>query len=755
MNQQLNRECQWVEHMKVKGQVERVLYVNEENGYSVFKVKLHDRKDLVTAVGNLISVTPGEVVELSGNWVNHPKFGIQFKVQDCRTVMPATVEGIRRYLGSGLIKGIGPIMAGRIVGKFQLETLDVIEKDVSRLAEVEGIGPKRIEMIRKAWEDQKEIREVMMFLQAHGVSTAYATKIFKFYGNEAIGILKENPYRLAMDIYGIGFLTADKIARKLGFPMDSPRRIAAGILYVLNQAADSGHVFLPHGKLVRKTMETLGVRDAQVAEQILVLVNEKKLVVDTSDESVSVDPMISATTPVYLPQFFVAETLVAKRLAALWGTPRKTRKIDVDKALEWVQGRLGIKLAAEQASALKKAMEEKVVIITGGPGTGKTTLIRAILEIYGKITEKILLAAPTGRAAKRMSETTGWPASTIHRLLKFSPAEGGFRHNDKNPIDVQLLIIDEVSMVDIILFHHLLKALPPSCQVVAVGDVDQLPSVGPGQVLKDMIASKNIPVVELKEIFRQARESLIIVNAHRINSGEFPFIRPKSTGELLDFYFIESEDTEKVQELILQLCTNRIPKRFGFDPINDIQVITPMHRGSVGAGTLNEKLQQALNPGTRFVQRGASIYRLNDKVMQIRNNYEKEVFNGDIGQIVAIDPEMQELVVDFDGRQVYYEFSDLEELTLAYAISVHKSQGSEYPAVVMPVVTQHFMLLQRNLLYTAVTRAKKLAVLVGSKRALAIAVNNDRTRKRYSLLSERITEAFREKEVDLDIYVNP
>ena len=693
-------------------------------------------------------------MELTGEWINHPRFCEQFKINEYKTLMPATIEGIRRYLGSGLIKGIGPVMARRIVEKFKLKTLDVIEENIGALSQVEGIGPKRIEMIKRAWDDQKEIREVMLFLQSHGVSTAYATKIFKFYGHDSIGILRDNPYRLAMDIYGIGFLTADRIAQKLGFPLDSPKRIAAGILYVLNQAADSGHVFLPYKELVKKSMETLGVEGKQIKNQILELAREERLMLETSERPELPTLEIPSTTPVYLPQFFISERLVSKKLEVLFRAPKKIRKINAVKAAEWVQKKLEIELAREQKRALTKAIEDKIVIITGGPGTGKTTLVRAILEIYGKVTEKIMLAAPTGRAAKRMSETTGWPASTIHRLLKYNPAEGGFSYNDKNPLDVRLLILDEISMVDIILFYHLLKALPNSCQLILVGDVDQLPSVGPGQVLKDLIDSQKIPVVTLEEIFRQAKESLIVVNAHKINNGEFPYTRSKPNDELSDFYFIENEDTEKVQELILQLCKERIPKRFGFDPINEIQVITPMHRGQVGAGVLNQKLQEVLNPERKLVQRGAMLYKMNDKVMQIRNNYDKEVFNGDIGRIIAVDPEMQELVVNFDGRHVYYDFTDLDELTLAYAISVHKSQGSEYPAVVMPIVTQHFILLQRNLLYTAVTRAKKLVVLVGSKRALAIAINNNKTQNRFSLLSEKICEAFEKGEVCCDIHVN-
>lgn len=728
--------------MRISGQVERVVFSSDDTGYTVFRLKVPGQKNLVTAVGMLASLRPGEVVELHGEYVNHPKFGKQFKVNRYSTLMPATVEGVKRYLGSGLIKGIGPVMAHRIVDKFHISTLDIIENNIDSLTKVEGIGPKRVEMIRKAWEEQKEIRQVMMFLQAHDVSSTYATKIFKQYGQESIHILKENPYQLAMDIHGIGFLTADKIAQKMGFPTNSPKRIASGIVYTMNQAGESGHVFLPYQKLVEKAGSILDVKSENIHEGIRNLLKEKRLIPEPQEKGTDLEPQIPSDTPIYLPQFHVSERLSAKRLVTLFRFPKNIRKIDKEKAIDWVQRELAITLAHEQKEALERVIQEKVVVITGGPGTGKTTLVRSILRIYNQLTEKILLAAPTGRAAKRLSEATGYPARTIHRLLKFSPSEGRFRYNDKNLLNVDLMVLDETSMIDIILFHHLLKALPPSTILVLVGDADQLPSVGPGQVLKEIIESGKIPVVKLKEIFRQARESLIIVNAHRINQGSFPFFQTKEEEKLQDFYFIENDETGDILNVVIALCKERIPKRFKLNPIDDIQVLTPMHRGEVGGINLNEKLQDVLNPSSKSIRRGENLFKMNDKVMQTVNNYNKEAFNGDIGRIIAIDEEMQEVLVDFYDRKVMYDFSDMDELTLAYAISVHKAQGSEYPAVVMPVVTQHFMLLQRNLLYTAVTRAQKLVVLVGSKKALAIAINNNKTQKRYSLLARIISEAW-------------
>jgi len=720
---------------EISGQIERITYTNEENGYTIARVKIYGQRDLITVVGFLMSPTPGEILNMRGEWINHPKFGEQFKVVDYKTTVPATVFGIQKYLGSGLIKGLGPVIAGRIVKKFGEKTLDVIEKDIEKLVMVEGIGKKRIAMIQNAWDEQKEIRDVMLFLQSHGVSSGYATKIFKQYKNRSIAVVTENPYRLAMDIFGIGFVIADSIAEKLGFPKDSPLRVEAGILYVLHQLSDEGHVFYPYEYLVKKSRETLGVERDAIVEALGNLAINKKIVLEDLNESI--DEFKDNNKGVYLAKFHLCETSIATRLKTLSIAPKSIRSVNVENALEWVQERLDIRLAENQAKAIRCALENKIMVITGGPGTGKTTIINAILKIFSKLKVKTLLAAPTGRAAKRMSEATGHEAKTIHRLLEYSFAKGGFQKNEEKPLTCDLLILDEVSMIDTVLMHHLTKAIPTFATVILVGDVNQLPSVGAGNVLNDIIASGVIPVVKLKEIFRQARESRIVVNAHQINNGILPTFEDDVPGN--DFFFIQQEDPEKVLEIILELTKERIPKRFGLDPVDDIQVLTPMHKGMVGAENLNTELQKSLNPSQVEIARGNRNFRVNDKVMQIRNNYDKEVFNGDIGRIVGMRPDENEMTVLFDGRNVAYEFYELDELVLAYAVSVHKSQGSEYPAVVIPILTQHYILLQRNLIYTAVTRGRNLVVMVGTRKALAMGVNNDKTQKRFTHLRHRLS----------------
>ncbi len=720
----------------LQGQIERITYTNDENGYTVAKVKIDGRRDLVTVVGNLIAPTPGEIIKMDGEWTNHPRYGEQFKIIHYKSLVPASVYGIEKYLGSGLIKGIGPIMAKRIVERFGKETLDVIEKEIENLAEVDGIGKKRIGMIRKAWEDQKEIREVMIFLQAHGVGSGYATKIFKQYGNRSIKIVKENPYRLATDIFGIGFIIADHIAEKLGFAKDSEVRVEAGILYVLHQLADEGHVFYPYEPLVKKSQETLGVDREVILKALATIAGDKMIVIE--DLKGDIEDLREEYKAVYLAKFHRSETSIVTRLKTLINSPKSIRNIASEKAIEWVQRQLAITLAKKQMEAIRCAVDHKLMIITGGPGTGKTTIINAILKIFSRLGVKIMLAAPTGRAAKRMSEATGHEAKTIHRMLEYSIRKGGFQKNDLNPLNCDLMIIDEASMIDTILMHYLLKAIPPGTTFILVGDVNQLPSVGAGNVLKDIIASGELQVVELNEIFRQARESLIIVNAHKINNGQLPSFKP-SGQKPDDFYFIEQEDPEEVLRIILELAKERIPRRFGFDPVDDIQVLTPMHKGVVGAGNLNAELQKALNPVEGGVMRNNQYFRINDKVMQIKNNYDKEVFNGDIGRITSIDPVDQVVTISFDGRAIAYDYTDLDEIVLAYAVSVHKSQGSEYPSVVIPILTQHYILLQRNLVYTAVTRARDLVVMVGTMKALAIGVNNDKTQKRYTGLRQRLS----------------
>ncbi|MCG6974088.1 MAG: ATP-dependent RecD-like DNA helicase [Desulfobacterales bacterium] len=720
--------------IELSGQIERITFTNEENGYTIAKVKIHGRQDLVTIVGYLMSPTPGEMLNMKGEWVNHPKFGEQFNVTEYKTTVPATIFGIQKYLGSGLIKGLGPVIASRIVKKFGERTLDVIENDIEKLALVEGIGKKRIVMIQNAWEEQKEIRDVMLFLRSYGVGSGYATKIFKQYGNRSIAVVKDNPYRLATDIFGIGFVTADSIAKKIGFPKGSSKRIEAGILYVLNKLSDDGHVFYPYEYLVKKSRETLEVERDAIVKGIGDLAINKQIVLEDLNESI--DEFKANNKSVYLAKFHLCETGIAARLKTLSASPKSIRNIDAESALQWVQKRLDIRLAENQAKAVRCALENKIMVITGGPGTGKTTIINAILKIFSELRIKILLAAPTGRAAKRMSEATGHDARTIHRLLEYSFTKGGFQKNEDKPLSCDLLILDEVSMIDTVLMYHLTKAIPTFATVVLVGDINQLPSVGAGNVLNDIIGSHVVPVVELNEIFRQARESRIIVNAHKINNGILPTFEDHVPGN--DFYFIQQEDPEKVLDIILELIKERIPKRFDLDPVHDIQVLTPMHKGLVGADNLNTTLQESLNPSKTEIIRGNRNFRVNDKVMQIRNDYDKEVFNGDIGMIADIQPDENEITVTFDGRHVVYEFYELDELVLAYAVSVHKSQGSEYPAVVMPVLSQHYILLQRNLIYTAVTRGRNLVVMVGAINALAMGIQNDKTQRRFTYLRYRL-----------------
>ena len=718
----------------LKGQIERITYTNEENGYSVVKLKVYGRADLVNAVGSMMAPTPGEILDLKGEWSNHPKFGEQFKITHYKTEVPATVYGIQKYLGSGLIKGIGPVMAKRIVKKFGEATLDLIETDADKLVAVAGIGKKRIAMIKAAWEEQKEIREVMLFLQTHGVSSGYATKIFKQYGDQSIAVVQENPYRLATDIFGIGFITADGIAEKLGFDKQCQVRAEAGILYILHQLADEGHVYFPYEPLIQKCREMLEIERDLIIRAIGTNILAARIVLEDLNDDTG--EFLENNKGVFLKKFHVSETGIAARLKRLLTAPKAIRAIDAQKAVDWVQKRLAIDLAENQAEAIKCASQNKILVITGGPGTGKTTIINAILKIFTPLKIRIQLAAPTGRAAKRMSEATGHEARTLHRLLEYSMKKGGFQKDHKHPLPCELLIVDEASMIDTILMHHLLKAIPLQATFILVGDIHQLPSVGAGNVLKDIIASHAIPVVKLDKIFRQARESRIIVNAHRINGGKMPL--SQNPGENSDFFFIEQEDPEQVLNTILDLAGKRVPEYFGLDPMNDIQVLTPMHRGVVGAGNLNLALQNRLNQNTQGIERGNRTFRMGDKVMQIKNNYDKEVFNGDMGRIVRLEPETREVIISFEGRELPYDFMDLDEVILAYAVSVHKSQGSEYPAVIIPILIQHYMLLQRNLIYTAVTRGKKLVILVGTRKALAIGIRNDKTLKRYTLLEKRL-----------------
>jgi len=709
----------------LKGTLERIVYENTETGYTIVRFTSREYpNELLTVIGNLMSANPGETLLLQGEWVNNPQYGRQFKIEKYETVMPATVIGIKKYLGSGLIKGIGPVMASRIVTHFGMDTIDIIEKSPRKLSQVPGIGAKRISMVMQAWQEQREIKNIMLFLQSHNVNTSHAVKIYKTYENESISVVRENPYQLADDIYGIGFKTADTIAQNLGVEKDSPNRIMAGIEYVLNQQADEGHVYLPEGELVVESCKILEANPEQIRNGIAGLLVKEAIVIEED--------------AIYLAPFYYAETGVANGIARLIQTQSPGQiPYNIERTISEVERMMNIRLAENQQEAIKKALDCKMMILTGGPGTGKTTTILGIIRLFEQLGRKITLACPTGRAAKRLSEVTGREAKTIHRLLEYSPMGNAFKRNQENPLDTDVVIIDEVSMVDLILMNNLVKAVPRTATLILVGDIDQLPSVGAGNILRDLIDSECVEVVRLTEIFRQAQQSMIITNAHQINKGIYPQLTGRKNR---DFFFIEEEEPEKAAALIQDLICRRLPNHYNYHPIDDIQLICPMRRGVVGVENFNRLLQDTLNKNSENLPRGGRNFRIGDKVMQIRNNYDYEVFNGDIGRIAKINLEKQTITVTYPDKAVDYDIADLNELVLAYAITVHKAQGSEYNAVVIPLMTQHYMMLQRNLVYTGITRAKELVVIVSTKKALGMAIRNNKVVRRYTGLAERLRQ---------------
>jgi exodeoxyribonuclease V alpha subunit len=723
--------------------LERITYANQETGYTVARVATGRSSDLLTVVGALLGAQPGESLRLRGRWTSHPQYGRQFQVEAYDTMLPATIQGIRRYLGSGLIKGIGPKMAERIVDHFGQATLQVIEEDPRRLVEVPGLGPKRTQMITAAWEEQRAIKEVMVFLQGVGVSTSLAVRIYKTYRDQAIEVVRGEPYRLASDVWGIGFKTADLLAQRLGIPHDSPQRVKAGLQFALSQAAEDGHCYLPETELVTEATELLGVDTGLAGRCLEELVAEEGVVAEPLPADVSPDAPTGVARAIWLVPFHRAESALAAGLLRLLDAPVDrlawSRAVDWTVALDWLHQMTGVTLAPEQEAAVRLALTQRVAVLTGGPGCGKSYTVRAIVALARAKRAKILLAAPTGRAAKRLSELAGIQAATLHRLLQLRPG-GDAAFDRDHPLDADLMVVDEASMLDVLLANKLVKAIPQGAHLLLVGDVDQLPSVGAGEVLRDLLAAERLPRVRLTKVFRQAQRSGVVTNAHRINAGQPPITRG-----LDDFFLFAEDDPEQVADLVVDVVANRLPRRFGLDPAREVQVLCPMHRGPAGAGVLNERLQAALTPAREALAErrfGGRVYRVGDKVMQIRNNYDKGtagVFNGSVGVVTALSLDDSELRVLLDeDEEVAYGFDELDELTHAYAVSIHRSQGSEYPCVVVPLTTSAWLMLQRNLLYTAVTRAKRIVVLVGSPRALAKAVRTQGAGHRYTALTERL-----------------
>jgi exodeoxyribonuclease V alpha subunit len=714
---------------KLTGLIDRVTYFNEETGFAVLKVQASGHRDLITVVGSLPSASAGEWLSAEGTWVRDREHGLQLKAKVLKTVPPNTVEGIQKYLGSGMVKGIGPVFAKRMVERFGTDILSIIEHRSGELETVEGIGPKRRLRIKRAWEEGKQVREIMLFLHGHGVSTSKAVRIYKTYGDQAISKVQNNPYVLAKDIYGIGFKTADQIAHNVGIPKDSLNRARAGIDHVLLEATTEGHCALPVAQLTASAVKLLEVGQETVEQALSQMITSGALLLET----------IRGESLVFMPHLRKAEEGIAAKIRTLVEAQPAYPPIDFHKAVQWCESKTGKTLAPSQRDALQTALTSRVVIITGGPGVGKTTLVNSMLTILRAKSVKCLLCAPTGRAAKRLSETTGMEAKTIHRLLEVQPATGRFSRDESNPLDCDLVVMDEASMVDVALMHSVLKAVPQRASLILVGDVDQLPSVGPGNVLRDLIDCGRVPVVRLTEVFRQAAGSQIIVTAHRIRRGLMPEL---GQGTESDFHFVARDEPERIAAMLQDLVQNRIPLRFQLDSIRDVQILCPMNRGSLGVRELNQRLQRVLNPPEQnepVVEKYGWKFQIRDKVIQTENNYKKEVFNGDIGTIESIDLVEHELSICFDNRLVKYDFGELDEVSLAYAVTIHKSQGSEFPAVVIPLATQHYVLLQRNLIYTGVTRGKKLVVLIGQRKALGMAVRNDRTQRRFSGLLECLT----------------